>query len=70
MKSFLFLVAVVSAVQGRQFFNPVIDNQDVPDPGVIKVNGVYYVVTTTNDANGNKFAIHFSNDLQNWAPGG
>jgi len=59
----------VAFAQCRQFFNPVLED-NVPDPGVLKTNGVYYAVTTTNDGNGNKFAIHMSQDLQNWGSAG
>ncbi len=43
--------------------NPVIPDQDVPDPGAILVDGFYYVVTTGGDFAGNKFPIHVSSDL-------
>ncbi|TNV76762.1 hypothetical protein FGO68_gene12719 [Halteria grandinella] len=56
-----FLVGVASC-----FNNPVIPNQDVPDPGAILYEGLYYVATTGGDAEGNKFPIHRSSDLQTW----
>ena len=40
-----------------------IGDQDVPDPGAILVDGLYYVVTTGGDEAGNKFPIHTSSDL-------
>lgn len=60
-------IIAVSLILGSviAFQNPVIDNQNVPDPGAIYFNGAYYVVTTGGDNTG-KFPIHRSSDLQSW----
>lgn len=61
------LFAIVWFANGQRFHNPVLDNGDYPDPGVILYNGVYYAVTTTNNESPEKFPIHTSKDLQNWS---
>lgn len=63
MRILLVLILAVAA-QARRFNNPVI-NSNNPDPGVLKLNGNYYAVTTTGNGD-NKFGIQVSNDLQNW----
>ncbi len=60
-----FIVISLLASQALSFNNPVIDNQNVPDPGALNYQGQYYVVTTGGDGSG-KFPIHRSSDLQNW----
>lgn len=61
------LFAVVLVVHAQRFHNPVIDNEDNPDPGVFLYNGTYYAVTTTgNTSSPDKYPIHISKDLQNW----
>jgi len=64
---FLALASLfIVGASARVFNNPVLAGADYPDPGVIKVNGQYYAVTTSNSPDGHKFPIHVSNDLQNW----
>jgi len=58
-----YLPGYLSALR---FNNPVLDNADYPDPGVILFNGTYYAVTTTNSDKPDKIPIHSSKDLQNW----
>lgn len=43
--------------------NPVIDDDNVPDPGAILYNGEYYVITTSNYGDDSKFPIRKSKDL-------
>lgn len=62
----LILVAFATSVCARQFNNPVLGGADYPDPGVLKFNGQYYAVTTSNNPEPQKFPIHISNDLQTW----
>lgn len=69
----LSLLILASSSQGddgprQNFTNPLIDNENNPDPGVIFYEGNYYAVTTTmtSDNVTNKFPIHMSSNLQNW----
>lgn len=51
------------------YTNPVVLG-DVPDPGLIRVNGTWMVATTGGDGGGSYFAVHTSADLAAWAPQG
>lgn len=70
----LILAAVLllagSVAHARIFNNPILDNADYPDPGAILFDGVYYVITTTNNNLPDKFAIHTSRDLNSWTLAG
>ena len=61
MRKSILAVSLI-ATTALAFYNPVIDGQNVPDPGAISYNGMYYVVTTGGDNSG-KFPIHKSYDL-------
>jgi len=63
---FLIVGSLPRHVSALRFNNPVLDNADYPDPGVILFNGTYYAVTTTNNEKPDKIPIHTSKDLQNW----
>ena len=54
---------------GGTYTNPVVLG-DVPDPGVIRVNGSWLAATTGGDGRGSYFQIHASEDLASWAPAG
>jgi len=45
--------------------NPVIQNENLPDPGAIFYGGYYYVVNTASNLP-SKFPIHRSTNLQDW----
>ncbi len=62
----IFFCSFVCALSNTNFVNPVIPNEDNPDPGAVFYNGSYYVVTTIGDLSPSKFKIHKSQDLQNW----
>lgn len=67
----LAMVALLGArAHGKAFNNPVLDGGDYPDPGAILVDGVYYVVTTTNNNQAEKFPISMSRDLNSWTSAG
>jgi len=57
---------LVCALSSTNYLNPIIPNEDNPDPGALFYNGSYYVVTTIGDLSPSKFKIHRSDDLQNW----
>ncbi len=59
--SFIALSALVAPV--FTFNNPVIGDANVPDPGVIAYNGVYYAVTSAGYFDDDNFPIHKSSDL-------
>ncbi|KAI1288269.1 Xylan 1,3-beta-xylosidase [Halotydeus destructor] len=66
--SFLILVSAICSVVGQDLVNPLVDGAENPDPGVIRYDGKYYVVTTTMASFGlrDKFKILESDDLQTW----
>eukprot|EP00056_Hartaetosiga_gracilis_P016348 m.243029 g.243029 ORF g.243029 m.243029 type:complete len:345 (+) comp39807_c0_seq1:8-1042(+) len=51
------------------YTNPVVDQTNVPDPGVLYHNNLYYAVTTSGNA-ADKFPIRTSHDLVNWTLSG
>eukprot|EP00347_Sterkiella_histriomuscorum_P015473 403356894 len=61
----LTAAAIVSQQAVQALYNPVIYNENVPDPGALVWNGLTYVVSTAGSHEG-KFPIHRSSDLQNW----
>lgn len=62
MRSVLLLTSLLlSSVLA--FNNPVVGDDNVPDPGALLYNGEYYVITTTNYGMDSKFPIRKSNDL-------
>ena len=64
---FICLSLYLLANLAYSFNNPVIPNENNPDPGVIYYDGFYYAVTTSNFVNDTqKFPIHKSKDLQTW----
>lgn len=61
----LILFGIASASLSTTFTNPIIPNENNPDPGAIYHLGNYYVVNTASGIP-SKFPIHQSSDLQNW----
>ena len=72
MKKFLIclvscLALLLSFSSAALIKNPLIPNENNPDPGVIFYQGVYYAATTNpNSTFKGKFAIHKSYNIQNW----
>lgn len=67
MRTIILLAVVALGVTAATYTNPVIPNEDTPDPGVAydPVSGKYYAATTFQVADG-AFPIHESTDLVNW----
>ena len=63
--AYLSVAMTVSFSDSKFITNPVIPGEDLPDPGAIFYNGLYYVTGTTGTPT-EKFSIHSSVDLQNW----
>ena len=59
------ILAVLCTASVQAITNPVIDHENVPDPGAILWKNAYYVATTAGPHEG-KFPIHKSTDLQTW----
>lgn len=57
---------IASALPTKVFTNPLIPDQNAPDPGAIFYRGNYYVVATVQNNVSNKFPIFKSSDLQEW----
>ncbi|KAI1288268.1 Xylan 1,3-beta-xylosidase [Halotydeus destructor] len=66
--SFVIFVFAICSVVGQNLVNPLVDGAENPDPGVIRHDGKYYVVTTTMASFGlrDKFKLLESDDLQTW----
>ena len=62
---YLSVALTVNFLNQNDITNPVIPGQNLPDPGAILYEGLYYVVNTAGSPT-EKFPIHSSADLQNW----